>query len=234
MDKVDILKKLHKLRNAKNIEGMARFGIKPKKEPLGIPMPTLRSLSKEIKRHHPQPQERHKLALDLWKTGIYEARMIAGFIEDPKLLTEKQMEDWVKDFDNWAICDTVCGSLFDKYPLAYQKAMEWTKRKEEYVKRAGFAVAVWLSVHDKSLKDKDFYPFLEAIKREATDDRIYVYKAVNWALRQIGKSKSQLLNKKAIQYAQELKQLNNKTANWIGSDALRELTSPAIQKRFSN
>ena len=240
----EIVRKLKKQRNQANIDGMIRFGIKPKIEPMGITMPVLRTLSKEIKHTHPQPQERHQLALELWKTGFYEARLIAAFIEDPKLVTEKQMESWVADFDNWAICDTVCGAVFDKHPLAYQKALEWTKRPEparnasqsdaggEYIKRAGFVLMAWMSVHNKNLKDSEFYPFLKAIKREATDERNYVRKAVNWALRQIGKSRNQVLNKLAIKYAQEIYQLDNKTAKWIASDALRELKSPAIQKRF--
>lgn len=123
-------------------------------------MPTLRRISKNIKHAHPQPQDRHKLALELWETGIYEARLITSFIEDPKLVDEKQMETWVACFDNWASCDTVCGSVFDKTSLAFQKALEWTRRKEEYIKRAGFTVGAWLAVHDKKATDKDFFRFL--------------------------------------------------------------------------
>lgn len=227
----EIIIKLKKQRNQTNIDGMARFGIKPENEPMGITMPILRTLSKDIKHNHAQPQ-RHQLALELWQTGIFEARMVATFIEDPKLVTEEQMEEWVKDFDNWAICDTVCGTVFDKTPLAYRKALQWSRKEQEYIKRAGFALMAWLAVHDKKAEDKAFYPFLDAIKREATDKRNYVRKAVNWALRQIGKSRNRLLNSLAIKYAEEIKQIDNKTAKWIASDALHELNSPAVQKRF--
>ncbi|MCL4354592.1 DNA alkylation repair protein [Patescibacteria group bacterium] len=230
----EIIKELQKKRNPVNIAGMARFGIKPKKEPLGIAMPTLRKISKEIKHAHQQPQERHELATKLWKTGIYEARLIAAFIEDPELISEKQMETWVADFDNWAICDTVCGTVFDRTPLAYEKALEWTKRQEEYVKRAGFTIGAWLTVHDKKAKDSDFYPFLKAIKEEAADERIYVKKAVNWALRQIGKSRNRKMNILALKTANEIKKIDSKAARWIASDAIRELNSPAIQKRFKD
>jgi len=228
-----IVKTLQNQKNPKNIAGMARFGIKPKKEPLGIVMPTLRNISKDIKHAHPQSPERHKLALELWKTGIYEARLVAAFIEDPKLIDEKQMENWVADFDNWAICDTVCGSVFDKTSLSFQKALEWTRRNREFEKRAGFTLMAWFAVHDKKAKDSDFYPFLNAIKKEATDERIYVKKAVNWALRQIGKSRNKNLYKLALKTANEIKKMDSKSAKWIASDALRELLSENIVKRIN-
>jgi len=234
VNKKEIIAELQKLKNPVNIAGMARFGIKPKNEPLGIAMPTLRSISKEVRHNHPQPQDRHNLALELWKTGIYEARLIAAFIEDPKLIDGKQMEAWAKDFDNWAICDTVCGSVFARSLLANSKALEWSKRNKEFEKRAGFALMAWLAVHDKKAKDSDFYPFLKAIKREATDERIYVKKAVNWALRQIGKSRNKKMNILALRTASEIKKIDSKAARWIASDAIRELNSPAIQKRFKS
>jgi len=227
----EIIRQLQKYRNPINVTGMARFGIKPKEEPLGIAMPILRKISKDVKHAHPNSQERHKLAIGLWETEIYEARLVAAFIEDPKLIDEKQMEKWTGDFDNWAICDTVCGSVFDRTPLAYKKALEWTKRPEEYVKRAGFTIGAWLSVHDKKATDKDFFPFLNAIKREATDERIYVKKAVNWTLRQIGKSRNKNLYKLALKTANEIKKMDSKSAQWIANDAIRELNSNSIKNR---
>lgn len=227
----EVVKKLTKLRSPRNIAGMARFGIKPKKEPLGVPMPTLRDIAKDIKRQTSDSKTKHKLALNLWRTGIYEARLIASFIDDPKLVTEKQMESWVKDFDNWATCDTVCGTLFDKTEIAYKKSAEWIKRNEEYVKRAGFVVGTWLTVHDKKAKDSDFYYLLNAIKKHATDERIYVKKAINWALRQIGKSRSQNLYNLAVKTANSLKKIDSKEARWIASDALRELSGEKIKTR---
>jgi 3-methyladenine DNA glycosylase AlkD len=230
----EIIKQLAKLKNPKNVIGMARFGITPKTEVLGISIYVLRIMAKNIKRQLNSTKEQHKLALKLWETKIHETRLVAAFIEDPKLIDEKQMEAWVLDFDNWAICDTVCGSVFDRTPLAYQKALEWTKRPEEYVKRAGFTLMAGLAIHDKKAGDKKFIPFLNVIKREAIDERIYVKKAVNWALRQIGKSRNKKMNILALKTASEIKKIDSKAAKWIASDAIRELNSPAIQKRFKS
>jgi 3-methyladenine DNA glycosylase AlkD len=141
------------------------------------------------------------------------------------------MEDWVKDFDSWDVCDQVCSNLFDKTALAHRKAVEWSGRREEFVKRAGFVLMACLSVHDKRARDEDFLKFLPIIKRESTDDRNFVRKAVNWALRQIGK-RSLKLNKEAIKTAEDVRRLDSKSARWIAGDALRELTSEAVQKKF--
>lgn len=229
----EITKKLKAMGNPKNVEGMAKFGIKPKKPPFGISTPQGRNLAKELKKEIKDPIKRHELALKLWKTGQYEARFIAALIDDPRLVTEDQMEEWVLTFDNWATCDTTCGELFDKTPFAYKKALEWTKRNEEYVKRAGFTIAAWLAVHDKKAEDKMFYPFFGAIKKEAKDERIYVKKAVNWALRQIGKSRTKNLYKLALETANDLKKIDSKSSRWIVSDALRELLSENIVKRIN-
>ncbi|HID72452.1 TPA: DNA alkylation repair protein, partial [Candidatus Micrarchaeota archaeon] len=172
----EILAKLKSMGSAKNREGMARYGIRPKKA-LGILVYDLKRMAKGIKRDH-------RLALALWKSGIHEARMLAAFLEEPEKVTERQMESWAKDFDSWDICDHTCAYLFDRTPFAYSKAMEWSKREEEFVKRAGFALMCALSVHDKDAADSKFRKFLPVIKRHSTDERNFVKKAVNWALRQ--------------------------------------------------
>jgi len=223
MEYQEIIKKLNSEANPKNVEGMARFGINTKNT-LGISVYVLRDLAKKIKRNH-------KLAQQLWNSGIHEARMLACFIDEIAKVTEKQMEKWVKDFDSWDICDQVCGNLFDRTDFAWKKALEWTKRKEEFVKRAGFVLVATLSVHDKKAKDKDFEKFLPLIKKHSLDERNFVKKAVNWALRQIGK-RNLNLNKKAIKLAREIQKIDSKSAKWIANDAIRELISDPVQKRL--
>ncbi|HWP83514.1 MAG TPA: DNA alkylation repair protein [Bacteroidota bacterium] len=219
----EILAKLKSLRNEKNIAGMARFGIHSEKV-FGISAPVLKTMAREIGRHH-------DLALALWKSGYLEARILAALIDEPEKVTQAQMERWVRDFDNWAVCDTCCGSLFDKTPYAWKKALAWSNRSEEFTKRAGFALMAWLAVHDKEASDKKYQRFFSVIKRESTDDRNFVKKAVNWALRQIGK-RNRRLNKKAIQVAKEIQAINSKSARWIAADALRELTNPKVAERL--
>ena len=172
-----------------------------------------------------------KLAHDLWKTKIHEARILAGMIDEPEKVTEKQMEQWVKEFNSWDLCDQLCGNLFDKTRFAYKKIFEWSKREEEFVKRAGFVLIATLSVHDKRAKDKKFEQFFPIIKKHSIDERNFVKKAVNWALRQIGK-RNISLNKKAIKVAREIQRIDSKSAQWIASDALRELKSEKVQKRL--
>jgi len=202
---------------------MARFGINPKNT-FGISIPSLRSLAQKIGKDH-------KLAQKLWSSKIHEARILAGMIDDSKLVTEKQMNNWAKDFDSWDVCDQVCMNLFDKTPIAFKKAVGWTKDSREFVKRAGFAMMAALACHDKKSKDKEFKKFFVAIKKEATDERNFVKKAVNWALRGIGK-RNLNLNKFAINTAKEIQKINSKSAKWIASDALKELKSSAVQKRI--
>ncbi len=216
MTKKEVIKKLKSQANPKNVEGMARFGINPKGT-LGISISVLRPLAKKIGKDH-------KLALELWASGIHEARILAGFIAEPSKFTEKQMEKWVSDFDSWDVCDQVCSSLFDKTEFAYRKVSEWAERKEEFVKRAGFVLIAVLAVHDKEASDKDFEKFFPLIKKHSCDERNFVMKAVNWALRQIGK-RNLTLNKKAIKLAKEIEKIDSKSARWIAKDALRELTS---------
>jgi len=220
----EIIRKLKALSNPEAVKGMARFGINPRNT-FGISIPNLKNLAKEIGKNH-------KLALNLWQTGIHEAKILAGFIDDHRQVTEEQMEKWVNDFDSWDVCDQVCGYLFDKTPYAYPKACEWSEREEEFVKRAGFVLMACLAVHDKKAPDEKLEAFLPVIKREATDERNYVKKAVNWALRQIGK-RNLYLNGKAIEVAEEISEIDSKSARWIAADALRELKSEMIQKRLA-
>jgi len=219
----EIINKLNSMASPKNVEGMARFGISTKGT-LGVSVPVLRSMAKKIGKNH-------ELAERLWQSGIHEARMLACFIDDSKKVTERQIEKWTRDFDSWDICDQCCGNLFDKTPFAWKKAMEYSERKEEFVKRTGFVLMATLSVHDKESGNKKFEQFLPIIKREAGDERNFVKKAVNWALRQIGK-KNITLNKKAIATAREIEAMDSKSAKWIANDALRELESEKVQERL--
>jgi len=223
MEYDDVLRQLKSLSNPEAVAGMARFGINAKNT-YGVSIPDLRKMAKGIGKNH-------ILAQKLWDSGIHEARILAGMIDLPERVTEKQMEHWVKDFDSWDVCDQVCSNLFDKTKFAYPKAIKWSKRNEEFIKRAGFVLMATLAVHDKEADNQKFIRFLPIIKREATDERNFVKKAVNWALRQIGKRNS-ALNKIAIQTAKEIQKIDSKSAKWIASDALRELTSKAVQKKL--
>lgn len=224
----EIVKKLKSLENPVNIAGMARFGIVTKKA-FGISAPVLKSLAKEVKK---QTQDRHALALELWQTGIHEARAIAYLIDDVKQVTEGQMESWVKDFDNWAICDGTCGTLFCKTQFAYQKAFEWSEREEEFIKRAGLVLPAWLAVHDKKADDIKIAQFLPIFESKADDERNFIKKAVNWSLRQIGK-RNLHLNNLAIETAEKIKAQGTKSARWIAADALRELTNEKVLERLN-
>jgi 3-methyladenine DNA glycosylase AlkD len=219
----NIVQKLKSLGSERDRAGMARFGIETKNA-YGISVYVLRRLAKEIGTDH-------GLALDLWKTGFHEAKLLASFIDDPRRVTERQMENWVKDFDSWDICDQCCGFLFDKTRYARLKAIAWSKREKEFVKRAGFVLMAALSVHDKDASDAVFVKFLPRIQKESLDERNFVKKAVNWALRQIGK-RNRNLNKKAIEIGEKIGKLDSKSAKWIASDALRELTSKKVQQRL--
>jgi 3-methyladenine DNA glycosylase AlkD len=219
-----ILKRLQSLGNPKAVEGMARYGITARKV-FGVSAPELRKMAKEFGKNH-------DLAQELWSVDVLETRGLAFLIDDPSEVTEKQMEQWVRDFDNWAVCDGCCANLFDKTVFAWKKAVEWSQRKREFEKRAAFTLMAALAVHDKKAADKQFVSFLPIIKRQAKDERNFVKKAVNWALRQIGK-RNLALNKKAIQTAKEIQRLDSKSARWIAADALRELTSTAVQRRLA-
>jgi len=217
MEFEEVVRKLRRMKDPRAIEGMARFGIAGKGR-LGLSIPALRRMAREIGTDH-------SLALKLWRSGIPDARILAGMVDDPSRVTGRQMERWVKDFDSWDVCDQVCSNLFDRTPFAGAKAAEWSGREEEFVKRAGFVLMAALSVHDKGAADSVFTRFFPAIKREATDDRNFVKKAVNWALRQIGK-RNPKLNREAIKLAGEIRKIDSRAARWIASDALRELNDP--------
>ena len=219
----EIIKELKFCANPKKVAGMARFGINAKNT-LGVSIPNLRSLAKKIGKNH-------SLALKLWNTGIHEARILASMVEEVEKVTEKQMDSWVKDFDSWDVCDQVCMNLFCQTKVAFKKCVQWSKSQEEFVRRASFALMAWLAFKDKITADKEFIRFFPIIKKYATDERNYVRKAVNWALRQIGK-RSPSLNKKAIKVAKEIYKFNNKASRWIAADAIRELTSKAVQHRL--
>ena len=205
------------------VEGMARYGINPDNT-LGISIPTLRGMAREIGKDH-------QLAGELWNSGIHEARILASIIDDPNQVTEEQMERWVADFDSWDVCDQVCSNLFDKTTFAYQKAIEWSGDEAEFIKRAGFALMAALAVHDKQAGDERFEPFFPIIVRQATDGRNYVKKAVSWALRNIGK-RNRHLNTRAIEVARKIEQKDSKVARWIANDALKELKDDRILSRF--
>jgi 3-methyladenine DNA glycosylase AlkD len=219
----EVLKKLKSRARPDQLEGMARFGMTPDQR-WGVSVPDMRKIAKEIGRNH-------TLALELWESGIQEARMVAGMIGDPLQLTEKQMETWVKDFNSWDVCDQVCMNLFDKSPLAWKKVIDWSRREEEFVKRAAYSLIACLAWHDKKAANEKFLEFLPLIQQGSTDERNFVKKAVNWALRGIGK-RNLFLNRQAIETAKEIQNLDSKAARWIAADAIRELESPAVRKRL--
>ncbi len=218
-----VLKRLRAQGDPRNVEGMARYGIRSAKA-YGVSLAQLRLIAREIGRDH-------ALAQRLWATGIYEARSLAIFIEEPARVTERQLERWARDFDNWAICDGCCIHLFDRTPFARRKVREWSRRPEEFVKRAAFALMAALAVHHKQAPDALFTGYLHIVSREAGDERNGVKKAVNWALRQIGK-RNLALNRAAIAIAEAIRARGSRSGRWIAADALRELRSDAVQRRL--
>jgi len=219
----DVLDRLQSKARPEQLKGMAKYGMTVEQR-LGVSVPDMRNLAKEIKKDH-------KLALDLWRTGIDEARILAAMVGDPTKLTEEQMEDWVKDINSWDVCDQVCMNLFEKNQLAWKKIIDWSEREKEFVKRTAFSLIACLAWHDKKASDEKFIELLPIIIRGATDERNFVKKAVNWALRNIGK-RNLSLNRAAINAAKEIQRLDSKAARWVASDALRELESDAIQSRL--
>jgi 3-methyladenine DNA glycosylase AlkD len=211
----EIIAQLKSQANPVNTAGMARFGINPVNT-LGISIPVLRKMGRSIGRHH-------ELALQLWDSGLHEARLLAAMIDKPAEVTEEQMENWTAEFDSWDVCDQCCSNLYALTPLAYQKALEWSSRPEEFVKRAGFVMMAALAVKDKKAQDQKLLQFFDALKAGATDKRNFVKKAVNWAIRQIGK-RNLALNKQSVDLSTEIQQMDSSAARWIAADALRELT----------
>jgi len=207
-----------------NREGMARYAIRSDKV-FGVSVGFLRERAKTLGRSH-------ELAAGLWATGWYEARLLASFVEDPARVTPAQMDRWCAAFDNWAICDTVCFHLFDRTPHAFLKVDKWSRASGEFVKRAAFALLASLALHDKKSPDGPFLRCLSLIEREARDDRNFVKKAVNWALRAVGERGS-TLHTEATALARRLAASEDKTARWVGKDALRQLASPAAARRLA-
>jgi 3-methyladenine DNA glycosylase AlkD len=218
-----LLNELRLLADKERVKGMARFGISSDNT-LGISVPKLKEIAKKAGKDH-------ETALALWNSGIHEARLLAAFTETPAKVTEKQMEEWVSDFDSWDICDQVCNHVFQKTPFAYAKTTEWSEREEEFVKRASFVMMATLAVHDKKQSDAQFLKFLSIIEKKADDERNFVKKAINWALRQIGK-RNKILNDAAIAAAKKIQKRDSKSARWVASDALRELSNAKILARL--
>lgn len=219
----DVLDKLQSKARPEQLQGMAKYGMAVEQR-LGVSVPDMRKLAKEIGRDH-------KLALDLWRTGIAEAKIVAAMVGEPDKLTEEQMEDWVTGINSWDVCDQVCMNLFEKNQLAWKKIVDWSEREDEFVKRTAFSLIACLAWHDKKASDDRFIEVLPVIIRGATDERNFVKKAVSWALRNIGK-RNLNLNKVAIDTAKEIKRLDSKAARWVASDTLRELESEAIRSRL--
>ncbi len=219
----DVVRELRTIADPSRTPGMARVGIDVKRA-LGVSIPQLRSMAKRLGRDH-------GLALALWQSGIHEARILASMVDDPALVTREQMQGWAHDFGSWDVCDQVCSNLFGATRYAYSAARTWTRSPEEFVKRAGFTLIAERAVHDKLAPDDVFERFLPVIHRGSRDERNSVKKAVNWALRQIGK-RNLALNAAAMTAAERLLELDSRSATWIARDALRELRSPGVQARL--
>ena len=220
----EVLAWLERHGSARNRDGMARYGIVAPKA-FGVSVAMTQQLSKELGRSH-------ELALALWDTGWYEARMLCAFVDEPGHVTSAQMDRWAKDFDNWAVCDHNCFHLFDRTPHAWKKVHAWSRRRDEFVKRAAFATLAGLSLHDKKSGDAPFLEALGLIEPAAADDRNFVKKGVSWALRVVGR-RSPSLNAEAVTISRRLVAAEETSARWIGRDALRELTSEAVQARLA-
>jgi 3-methyladenine DNA glycosylase AlkD len=214
LTKNEVLAWLKRRGTARNVKAMDRYGIVAKRA-FGVQMSTLLAMKKKVGKDQP-------LSIALWKTGWYEARLLAALVGDPARVTAAQMNAWAAGFENWADCDTACFHLFDKTPLAWQKARQWSRSPHEFVKRGGFVLMACLALHDKTTPDKRFLPFLSLIQKGARDERNFVKKGVNWALRSIGR-RSQTLNRAASAVARRLAASEEAAPRWVGKDALREL-----------
>lgn len=218
----EIITYLQSHANPDNVAGMARFGISTKST-LGVNIPLLRELTRSHRCNH-------GLALELWRTGIHEARILASLVDDPKLVSEEQLEEWVMELDSWDVCDQCCANLFARTPFVWDKAAQWSSRPEEFVKRAGFVLMARLAVQEKKASAELFQPFFEFIRREAVDERNFVKKSVNWALREIGKRKDL---QGATALAEELAGMTSRSARWIGKDALREFGRVRLKRNLT-
>ena len=207
----------------RNRDGMARYAIHAEKA-FGVSMSTMKGLAARLGRNH-------ALAHALWDTGWYEARILVSFVGDPAALTAAEMDRWCRDFDNWAICDTICFHLFDKTPLAWGKLGQWARRRDEFEKRAAFALLAALALHDKTAPESRFLTSLPLVTRAATDERNFVKKGVSWALRSIG-HRSPALHTAACDLAATLARSDDATARWVGRDVWRDLRRPTVQRRL--
>jgi 3-methyladenine DNA glycosylase AlkD len=223
-DVESVVAALKRLATKRTLDGMARYAI-PSDKAFGVAVGDIQKLGKRIGRNH-------ELALALWETGWYEARMLAAFVGEPERVTPGQMDRWCRDFDNWAICDTICFHLFDRTPHAWQKVTEWAERKEEFVRRAAFALLACLALHDKRAESKQFLPCFPLIEAAAQDERNFVKKSVSWALRSLGR-RTAPLHSPAVALARRLAASPDQTARWIGKDALRDLAKPAVMRRLA-
>ena len=219
-----VLAWLERRGSKRNRDGMARYGIVAEKA-YGVSVGDLRDLGKRLGRNH-------ELALALWDTGVYEARMLAPFVDEPERVTPAQMDRWCRDFDNWAICDALCFHLFDKTPYAFRKVEQWAKRKPEFEKRAAFALLASLAGHDKKASDDAFLRCLPLVERAAEDERNFVKKGVSWALRGIG-HRNRALHSAAVAVAERLAASTEAAARWVGKDTLRDLHRPMVIRRLS-
>jgi 3-methyladenine DNA glycosylase AlkD len=220
-----LLHEFEAMGNPANVAGMAHYGIRSERV-LGITAPVIRARAKGLGRDH-------ELAAALWDTGAMEVRILAALVDEPALVTGTQMETWVREFDSWALCDGVCSVLFDRTPLAVGKARAWVRRREEYVRRAGFVLMAALATHDKTAPDPLFRSFLPLIEQGASDGRNFVKKGVKWALRQVGK-RNLALNAAAVEVCRRLVAREEACARWVGRDALAELTSEKTLARIRN
>ena len=218
-----ILGALKKKARKKNLEGMVSFGINPHNT-LGVSVADIRKIARTIGKNH-------DIALWLWNSGVHEARILATVVDEPGMVSESQMESWVRNLDSWDVCDQACMNLFDKTPFAWKKALEWSSRSGEFEKRAGFSLMASLACHEKNAANERFDGFLPVIIENSSDERNYVRKAVNWSLRQIGK-RNRTLNAHAITAAEKIMKIDSPAARWIACDALRELQSEAVRKRL--
>lgn len=220
---------LRRVATKATVEGMARYGI-PSKGALGVRVGKIKAIGAGIVR---QGGRDHALALALWETGVYEARLLATFVGDPVKLTPAQMDRWAEDFDSWAVCDTACFALFDRSPHAFKKIDQWAKRSEEFVLRGSFALLASVALHDKTAADEAFLERLPLIEASAGDERNFVKKGVSWALRSVGR-RSPELHAASVDLAARLAESpRGSAAKWVGSDALRDLTKPAVMKRLA-
>jgi 3-methyladenine DNA glycosylase AlkD len=218
------LQSLEQMSTQRDRDNLARFGIEAT-NPLGVSMSNIQVVARRLGRSH-------ELAAALWDTNVYEARMLTSFVDEPERVTAAQMDRWCRDFDNWGICDTLCFKLFDQTPHAWAKVAQWGDKRDEFVKRAAFALLASLAGHDKSATNEQFLDCLPLIERAATDERNFVKKGVSWALRTLGR-RNAVLNEAAVVVARRLAASPEPAARWIGKGALKELTSALVKRQLA-